>query len=234
MYKIHRINGQNYQSDIEGLAGSEDRWLANNLLGKIATKGDPTAQYRLAQNYAKRHNWTRAFRWFLAAAKNGHAEAQNQVGHYYAHGTKVDLDRRKSFKWFLKSAKQGNVNSQVEVAYNYKKGLGTPRDLEQAFKWYYLAASHGDAEALYKVGCSYLKGHGVDEDKSKAADYFNQAFEAGFGKAAYRRGELLKERGENVAAFTNFLLAANAGYTEAKYITACMLYFWRRYYTGSC
>jgi hypothetical protein len=53
-------------------------------------------------------DFTKAVRWFLRAAEQGHSEAQYYVGWCYCLGDGVERDLDEAEKWFGKAADQGN------------------------------------------------------------------------------------------------------------------------------
>ena len=61
-------------------------------------------------------NYGKAFRWFLKAAEQGYADAQNVVGMYYLVGTSVDKDYQKAREWLQKAAAQGHKDAQKNLA----------------------------------------------------------------------------------------------------------------------
>jgi TPR repeat protein len=48
-----------------------------------------------------------AVRWFLRAAEQGLAEAQNNLGWVYANGFGVPKDKAEAARWYRKAAEQG-------------------------------------------------------------------------------------------------------------------------------
>ena len=48
-----------------------------------------------------------AMRWFRAAADQGHAEAQNQLGVAYAEGDGVERDDMEAVRWYRADAAGG-------------------------------------------------------------------------------------------------------------------------------
>ncbi|RUQ29706.1 MAG: sel1 repeat family protein [Candidatus Competibacteraceae bacterium] len=54
----------------------------------------------------------KAVKWYLKAAKQGYAVAQNNLGWMYEIGRGVKQDATESVKWYLKAAAQGNADAQ--------------------------------------------------------------------------------------------------------------------------
>ena len=88
-----------------------------------------------------------AVKWFHAAAEQGLAAAQNNLGVLYYTGTGVDLDYGESAKWLRLAAEQGFAIAQTHLGYLYEKGTGVPLDYVAAYIWYSVAAAGGDSRS---------------------------------------------------------------------------------------
>lgn len=113
-----------------------------DLSGQLqqARAGDREAQFRVAEAYYRgegvRRNYSEALKWLRAAAEQGHAGAQYQLGYLHQHGPAiVDKDDRQAFAWYLKAAEQGHVSAQTKVSMMYRRGKGVEKNPEQARKW---------------------------------------------------------------------------------------------------
>jgi len=49
----------------------------------------------------------KAFVWYLLAARNGHAEAQYEIGERYYYGCGIQKDRDKAKEWIKKAHENG-------------------------------------------------------------------------------------------------------------------------------
>lgn len=89
-----------------------------------------------------------AFKWWEAAALQGHAKAQLMIGHfkYWVNG-KCD----EALPWIQKSAYQGEVWAMEKLALAYHKGCGVEPDLEAYLAWVRQAAEAGDARAQHEL-----------------------------------------------------------------------------------
>ena len=87
-----------------------------------------------------------ALKWYLKAAEQGDAVAQNHVGNMYATGQGVTRDYAEAMSWYTKAAEQGDASAQNNLGSMYAAGKAVPRDLVQAHKWYTLAAAHFPAD----------------------------------------------------------------------------------------
>ena len=73
-------------------------------------------------------------------AKQGHAEAQYNLGVIYDRGQGVTQDYAEAAKWFRKAAEQGWADAQHNLGLMYGNGQGVPEDYVQAHMWFNLAA----------------------------------------------------------------------------------------------
>jgi len=88
-----------------------------------------------------------AFAWYLSAAKQGHAEAQNNVAYMYYAGEGVREDRAAAEAWYRRAAEQEHVFSQNSLAALYERGDGIPQDDAEA-------GSCGTAGRLSRAVCA--------------------------------------------------------------------------------
>jgi TPR repeat protein len=107
-----------------------------------------------------------AYKEFLAAAKDGHADSQFNVALMYEKGIGVGKDEKKAVVWYGKSALQGNAAAQFNLGVLYENGRGTKVDFAKAHEWYRKASVQGDALAIGNLGMLYVRGQGVKENKT--------------------------------------------------------------------
>ena len=123
-----------------------------------AKQGDPVAQFRVANAYDSGSGAPRdgaeAMRWYLAAAEQGYAEAQNSVGS----GLQAEKKFVEARAWYEKAAAQNHAFATNNLAYLYDLGLGVTQDRQQAFKLYSQAADLGWAEAMWNLANMYGAG----------------------------------------------------------------------------
>jgi len=106
-----------------------------------------------------------AYKEFLAAAEEGHADSQFNVALMYEQGIGVGKDEKQAVVWYGKSAALGNSAAQYNLGVLYENGRGTEIDYAKANEWYRKAAVQGDALAIGNLGMLYVRGQGVKEDK---------------------------------------------------------------------
>jgi len=132
---------------------------------------------------------------YLAAARQGDAEAQYQLGNCYYYGKDgVKEDGKKAVKWYRKAAKQGHASAQCMLGHCYLYEVGVKNDDQKAAEFY---QKSGNAEALWDLGDLYFEGAGVEKDIAKGLELFKSSAELGFTKAQLHLAHLYK-KGEGV------------------------------------
>ena len=135
---------------------------------------------------------------YLAAARQGDAEAQYQLGNCYYYGKDgVKEDGKKAVKWYRKAAKQGHASAQCMLGCCYQYEVGVKKDNQKAAELYQKSAEQGNAEALWNLGDLYFEGAGVEKDIAKGVELFQSSAELGFTKAQLHLAHLYEE-GEGV------------------------------------
>jgi len=183
------------------VAADNDDLLKDTPFEEILAKaksGDAKAQLWLGKAYSlqklcsKVHiNLKESFRWYLAAATNGIAEAQYHTGSsYYSeaasnYGRKPeDQAKRKqaanaALQWLMKAAFQGEVGAYHELGRGFRDGKVFTKDEVEAYKWFHLAAEgkHRTAEYDRNTLSAKLTPAKIEEAKERAVR-FNKAREA--------------------------------------------------------
>lgn len=163
-----------------------------------AESGDAEAQYltgrSLAYGIGVPQDYQASVPWYQRAAAQGHLEAMNELGRWYAVGTLVSAGIQKddtiAYGWWLKAAEAGHAGAQVNLGWRYAHGRGCPADPEAAFRWWRVAAGQGDPLAAYLVGVCLAKGWGTPQDAAAARDWLMKAAAGGHAVAA----ELLEKQ----------------------------------------
>jgi TPR repeat protein len=106
-----------------------------------------------------------AYKKFLAAAKEGHADSQFNVALMYEQGIGVSKDEKEAVVWYGKAASQGSAAAQFNLGVLYENGRGTKIDFAKANEFYRKASVQGDALAIGNLGMLYVRGQGVKENK---------------------------------------------------------------------
>lgn len=189
----------------------------------LAHLGYSTAQLNLAIGYETgkgvQQDFNKAFKWYLKAAEQGNAIAQNKLGELYelgqdANGQGVPRDIDASFKWYRKSAEQGYPLAQVSLGWMYNSGLGAPQNFREVLKWTRKAAEQDFAEAQFLLGWRYFVGKRVPQDFDAASFWLSKAAQQGHASAKYYMGVI-----QNVEEVINQTQkSAEQGSYESQYL----------------
>lgn len=151
---------------------------------------------------------------YLAKARAGDADAQLQVGFWYATGIKLAKDKAKAKFWYTKSAKQGNAAAlrnlaEMDGKYMFSDMFSEPHFLmEQAALAGDLIAQR-NMEVRYKIQAefnednpewqSYLYKQAIEWGHRLATnrDNHKQAEELSYEKISERREEYMRKISEN-------------------------------------
>ena len=114
-----------------------------------------------------------------AAAEQGNAKAQFNLGLMYATGRGVPQDDAEAVRWFRLAADQGDASAQFNLGVMYRDGEGVPPDEAEAVRWFRLAADQGNALGQSNLGVMYAEGRGVPQDEAEAARWNRLAADQG-------------------------------------------------------
>jgi TPR repeat protein len=89
-------------------------------------------------------DFVEAAKWFRAAADNGNAPAQNNLGWLFSTGQGVAEDREEAIKWFQLAAEQGLSLAQNNLGLVLMARTGEGRNSAAAEGWLKKSAEHGD------------------------------------------------------------------------------------------
>jgi hypothetical protein len=134
-----------------------------------------------------------AVRQYSAAAKEGNADAQFNLGLCYRRGEGVEKNEAEAFRWFQLAAEQGGAVAQCNLGSCYYLGEGAEKDDIEAVRWFEKAASQGLAHAQHNLGFCYFSGVGVSRNPLRAAELFHLAARQGHPGAQAAYDEVLSE-----------------------------------------
>ncbi len=141
-----------------------------HLLHLAAEQGDATAQYRLAQHYAREGNLKSTREWQYRAAEQGHLEACLEVAQLYYEGKEVAQHSETALRFFEIAACQGHPYAQWVMGEAYRGGFGgREKNLSRAVMWYRRAARQGYRDAMLRLVRCYENGEGIAQDPKLAA-----------------------------------------------------------------
>ena len=99
--------------------------------------------------------------WYQAAAEQGHAKAQNDLGSMYLNGMGTPRNPEEAVRWYRAAADQGQVDAMFNLGIRYRSGTGVAQDHAEACAWFARAADAGCREAMSELGTAYRFGNGV-------------------------------------------------------------------------
>ena len=140
-----------------------------------------------------------------AAAEEGDAAAQYDLGVMYAHGQGADQNHKKACKWYKRAAEQEHALAHQRLGIMYREGQGVKQNSKKAIAHlkrsleqgnsnaqksltvtYAKEAREGDAESQNILGSMYYHGKGVKQSYEQAFDWFQMAAEQGHAGAQYQ------------------------------------------------
>ena len=158
-----------------------------------------------------------AFEWFEKAARQGHAEAQTNIGECYKEGLGVERNTQQAFYWFNEAAKKGVARARYYMGECYENGEGICKNFVKAEEYYRKAANQEYAEAQYRLGRCYELGKGVDNNKNMAAIWYEKAAKQGHIEAQYYLGKYYESRELWGSAIESYQKPAEQGDAEVQY-----------------
>ena len=168
--------------------------------------------YVIIQKLKIKENWN--------MAKQGDADAQNEVGRYYQNGIGVAKDDAEAVSWYRKAADQGHANAQDNLGWMYQNGLGVEQNYIEAVSWYRKAADQGHANAQNNMGWMYQNGLGVEQNYIEAVSWYRKAADQGHANAQNNMGWMYQNglgvTQDETEAVKWYRLAAKQGNTYAQ------------------
>ena len=102
-----------------------------------AYEGNPEAQFQLALTYSKQAtNFKLAAYWYKQAARQGMADAQYNLGHFYLQGLGVKQSTNETIKWWQQAAHQNYAPAQHNLGTAYFEGVGVEKNNDLAKQWF--------------------------------------------------------------------------------------------------
>lgn len=180
----------------------------------VTSAGNWTAQLPLPDNASAE------LRGLARGAIAGQANAEHDLGTFFALGIEVSQNFERAAYWYRRAADQGIASAAYNLGVLFERGLGVPRDPEAAVARFRQAAEAGHAGALNALGIAYLSGSGVARDPAEALTWFRRASIGGNPRGAYNvarlyeSGELGTPAPQTAAAW--YRVAADAGSEPAR------------------
>ena len=122
-------------------------------------------QYQKGLGHLQYQEYEQAYRIWLELARNGHAQAQFDLGVMLHSGLGFDKDHQTALYWFDKAAEQNHADAENYLGAIYKTGNGTDQDIEKALIYLRRAMEHGHQRA--RTSYAELLANGLPGKLSK-------------------------------------------------------------------
>ena len=120
------------------------------------------------------------------AANDGHAAAQNNLGHCYEFGKGVEKNESLALEWYKKSAAQNHSASYINLGYLQMKH----HEYHNAFEYFLKASKNGNCpQSWYYIGLMHEKGYFVPINSYLAFEYFEKASKLGHDASTLKIGD---------------------------------------------
>lgn len=126
-----------------------DAWSNGDFAGAVkewrepAKKGDPDAQFNMGQAYklgrGVKQDFNLAADWYQRAAKQGHLQAADSLGHLYHYQGKV----KEALPYLETSSARGEPRAQYLLATELFNGVNAPKDWVRAYALMTRASASG-------------------------------------------------------------------------------------------
>jgi TPR repeat protein len=126
-----------------------------------------------------------------AAADQGHAQAQYNLGVMFDQGRGVAQSDVEAARWYRKAADQGNAEAQNNLGIMFAQGRGVAQSDAKAARWFRKAADQGNAGAQYNLGTMFEQSRGVAQSDVEAARWYRKAADQGHVQALHKLGSML-------------------------------------------
>ncbi len=126
-----------------------DAWSIGDFGGAVkewrdpAKKGDPDAQFNMGQAYklgrGVKQDFNLAADWYQRAAKQGHLQAADSLGHFYHYQGKI----KEALPFLESSSARGEPRAQYLLATELFNGVNAPKDWVRAYALMTRASASG-------------------------------------------------------------------------------------------
>lgn len=153
---------------------------------KQADTGDKDAQFAVGSAYdfgqGAPRDGEKAKKYYLMAAEQGHAEAQNSLGSIF----EAEGNYTEAASWYYQAMQQGHPLAINSIAHYYLQGMGVPQDKNKGIELYIKAANLGMPQAMYNLGVIHIVGEIVEKDVPKGCVWVIRAYKYS-SKVGYKR-----------------------------------------------
>jgi len=124
--------------------------------------------FRQASDLWERGELRRAFRFFLAAAKEGDESCQLNVGYFYDEGLGVRRSSDKALFWYRRAYRNGSASAAANIGLILRE-KGKPKT---SLEWLLRALRGGNQDSALDIGLAYLS---TQRGLSRAIKYLRLA-----------------------------------------------------------
>ncbi len=118
---------------------------------------------------------TKAYEYYLLAARGGQPEAAVRLGIMYLNGNEA-IGLKRNYAQALKSFEAASLAPRADAQYYlgvmHRNGWGTAVDRTESLRWLILSAKKRYAPAFAELGRIYIEGEGVEKDQVEGWSYF--------------------------------------------------------------
>ena len=153
------------------------------LLEQSAAGGNRDAAYMLGSIYLHKprvsaEDTAKGIELIIKAADLGHADAQNDAGHFYYEGKHLPQDYQKALEYLTRASEHENKEADYLLALMYREGHGVTRSLEKEIAFLSRAAKgrYGIPKASFDLAEIYTGDLNPSiKDEKKAQEYYIDA-----------------------------------------------------------
>ena len=171
------------------IIGNTEEWLSERKTAMFeieasAYAGNADGQKNLGDCYRPgtgvKADTKKAMEWYLLAAEQNIAGAQNAIGEaYYQYGWSGEENPAEAVKWFSLAADQGNVEALDNLAHCYNLGYGVEQNQDEYIRLLTLSAEGGYSSAQFWLAGEYEYGNWVEQSDEEAMKWYTLAAESG-------------------------------------------------------
>lgn len=141
---------------------------------------------RLGNDAQRAGNYRLARMWYSIAAHTGDANAQNNLGGFYAQGLGGPRNDVQAAQWFERAAVAGVDAAKFNLSNFYEEGRGVAKDIRKTVQLLEDLANRRDPVAAFNLGHIHATGRAdLPRDMKKAVYWYGQSAQAGYASAQY-------------------------------------------------
>ena len=155
-YGLFKEAEKTLESD-DGSLKYSDKWDLQRQVENAAEAGYPEAQYYLGMLLEEEEDLEDSDKWFLEAARQGHARAMYKTGMAYRRLGDHPSFAPIAFDYLFKAVKAGVKEAIYPLAHSYYRGIGTITNQERGIELLEVGAALGQFEAVeFLLKSAYL------------------------------------------------------------------------------